>query len=192
MFLFCSKRVSLIASSVWRGTQAKATYRCVILQDANICAPGRRYFTLPLTVSACGISCCCFFVFFLFFFFAFPSRYPLVGAAEARRTHTALVAAAAAPRRRWRSVCGGVRGWVAYWWRKKKEAGVLQEMRLSLRCKYVRQVFSLEGIKKKERKNVGFKTPKRTSLRLRLSHVPKAHGSLPGWVQFNKTAPSCS
>lgn len=34
---------SLIASSAWRGTRVGATYRCAILQDANICAAGHRY-----------------------------------------------------------------------------------------------------------------------------------------------------
>lgn len=80
--------------------------------------------------------------------FAFPSLYPLVVAGEAHRdrrcccrTHRSCCCRCgnAAP---WRGVWGeGVGGVLV----EKEEAGVLKEMPLSLRCKYVRQVFSLGG-----------------------------------------------
>lgn len=145
---FWSKRASLIKKSVRRGTQVKATYRCVIPQDENIRAPGHRYSRTPDNVwlwnlsensllfppfsagfsvnvfeaqrgrRRCRFCCCC-----------------CCGRTQSPRWLLPLRYRGAAERG------GGVL-------EEEGEAGVLDRMRLSLRCKSGRQVFSLGGGKR--------------------------------------------
>lgn len=138
---FWSKRAVLIKKSVRRGTQVKATYRCVIPQDKNIRAPGHRYSRPPprlcLASESFGKQ------------FAFPSLIRCFFSVEAQRG-----------RRRCRCCCCYCRTQSPRWLlplrhrgaaergggvlEEEGEVGVLYKKRLSLRCKSGRQVFSLK------------------------------------------------